>query len=82
MTEQEEARRAYRERAQELRSLAARLKHPENESALIAMALQYERLAVHELVDLETPAGVGATGPIPQPIAAPAPDATLLSSAS
>ena len=43
--DQEQARRNYRERAQELRDLAGRVKNPESETALIAIALQYDRLA-------------------------------------
>lgn len=45
MPESEEERMAYRERAKELRELAATVKHPEAETALVAIALQYERLA-------------------------------------
>jgi hypothetical protein len=46
MAEQEEPTSAvYRERARELRALAAKSNHKEHAAALIAMALQYERLA-------------------------------------
>jgi hypothetical protein len=45
VAEQEDARRLYLRRARELRELAANLKHTELQSAVIAIALQYERLA-------------------------------------
>jgi hypothetical protein len=45
VAEQDDARRLYLRRAQELRELAANLKHAELQTAVIAIALQYERLA-------------------------------------
>jgi hypothetical protein len=45
VSEQEDAKGRYLRRAKELRELAGKLKHAELQSALIAMALQYERLS-------------------------------------
>jgi hypothetical protein len=52
MSEQDQTKAAYLQRARELRELAAGLKH-ESAAALLAMALQYERLA--ELAKGEKP---------------------------